>query len=229
MQGLKNKKGFTLIELLLVVIVMGLMLAVIVPRGQRATVEAKYSLVRQTCTELGSFGSNWIEQMMLAQDDNCNASRKDYLDTLVCQSTAVGTETSAWVAYDTNSNWNSTGTPIGVTGRTIGGSAAGTDIPPEVSVEEILDPAKLPRNPFNGTSIFNVNNYDDSNIIPGSIACAKATDSSTGGTFDYYAFVFLGTDSDKSAANPDNASFHAGQTATNLPGLRNGVFFAKTN
>ena len=234
MQDLKNEKGFTLIELLLVVIVMGLMLAVIVPRGQRATVEAKYSLVRQTCTELGSFGSNWIEQMMLAQDDNCNASRKDYLDTLVCRSATVGTETSAWIAFQTQSNWNNaggTGNYIPIIGRRVGGGT--TDIPPEVSVEEIIDPAKTPRNPFNGTNIFNANNYSATNVIPGAIACGTASDSSTGASFNYYAFVFMGTDSTTSNADPGAADMHAGMgtDAANmtLTELRNGVFFAKTN
>ena len=35
--NMRNEKGFTLIELLLVVMIIGFMLAVIVPRGLRAT------------------------------------------------------------------------------------------------------------------------------------------------------------------------------------------------
>jgi len=44
-----NQKGFTLIELLLVVVIIGILLSVIVPRAWRANIDAKYGLVRQNC------------------------------------------------------------------------------------------------------------------------------------------------------------------------------------
>ena len=49
---MRNEKGFTLIELLLVVMIIGFMLAIILPRGLRATTDAKYNLVRQNAAEL---------------------------------------------------------------------------------------------------------------------------------------------------------------------------------
>ena len=62
---MRNEKGFTLIELLLVVLVIGFMLAVIVPRGLRANTDAKYNLVRQNGSELASYANDWIEQQTL--------------------------------------------------------------------------------------------------------------------------------------------------------------------
>jgi len=75
---MKNEKGFTLIELLLVVLVIGLMLAVIVPRGMRANTDAKYNLVRQNSSELASHANEWIEQQILAQDETSTATRAAY-------------------------------------------------------------------------------------------------------------------------------------------------------
>jgi type II secretory pathway pseudopilin PulG len=222
-----------LIELLLVVLVIGFMLAVIVPRGLRANTDAKYNLVRQNATELAAYANDWIEQQILAQNENSVATRAEYLDTLV-----NGADGAQWVATDDTNNWNDqTGLTI-VTGRYMGDDGAGnpstTSIPPENSVEEIIEPAKIPRNPFNGGSVFiDVPNDPEeaSEIIPGAIACAVAPDLSTGGAFDYYAFVFLGTDSADTGAGPyaaETADFHAGQASgASLAGVREGVFFTK--
>ncbi len=103
------------------------------------------------------------------------------------------------------------------------------DSDPENSVEEIIEPAKIPRNPFNGGSIFLAGPNDPvtaAGVIPGALACATATDSSTGGIFDYYAFIFQGTDSTIGGA-ATAADFYAGQDDASLAGVREGVFFTK--
>lgn len=228
MKKTHGNKGFTLIELLLVVVVIGLMMAVIIPRGQRATTDSKYSLVRQNCTELAANGSQWMERMIEAQDESSAATRADYLVSL------SNGNTGEWIADSADSNWNKTAGIITVPGRDVGGT--GSDVNPEIAVENLIDPGKVPRNPFNGVSVFNAANYSDTAVIPGQIALGRIVDDSitdiTGGAtanglWFYYAFVFQGTDS-AVANTPDFAQYHAGMgTGITLPGLRNGVFFTR--
>jgi len=208
-----QNKGFTLIEILLVVVIIGLMLAVIVPRAWRANVDTKYNLVRQNCNELASFGMEWVEQQMQAQPEDYGTTLFDYLQTL--------SGTNAWVpsaAY----NWRQpslvshTGPPA-------------YSLTPQTAVVGIVPPDKRPRNPFNGVSYFeSPNNPATAGIVAGAIACGRVTETSG---WNYYAFMWQGADS---TATPwfDPGTFHGGQkrfavAGTRLEGLRNGVFFAR--
>ena len=212
---MKGEKGFTLIELLLVVMIIGLMLAVILPRGLRATTDAKYNLVRQNCAELAAYGNDWVEQQILAQDENSTATRTNYLFSLV--RVVGGPNNSAWIAASGRSNWNTSSAPniFRIAGRSMNGMIPGIGQFPDNSVEDIIEPAKMPRNPFNGGSVFLSSPMNLlTAVIPGAIACAVADDSSTGGTFDYYSFVFQGTDSTAFGPAPGtvamaNNGFHA--------------------
>lgn len=221
---MRNERGFTLIELLLVVMVIGFMLAIIVPRGMRANTDAKYNLVRQNASELASHANEWIEQQIIAQDENSTATRAAYLTTLV-ETAALGAQ---WVATDDANNWNKQTGLVNIVGRRMDGAGP---VAPENSVEEIIEPAKIPRNPFNGGSIFLAGPNDPENsasVIPGALACAYSDDDSTTGSFNYYAFVFQGTDS-TAGGIATTADYHAGQGVgiTNLAGVREGVFFTK--
>ena len=69
MRTFKTREGFTLIEILLVVVIIGIMLAVIVPRAWRANTDAKYNILRQHATEIGSYGIQWCEDQLRSQDD----------------------------------------------------------------------------------------------------------------------------------------------------------------
>lgn len=216
MKTLRENKGFTLIELLLVVVVIGLMLAVIVPRAWRANIDTKYGIVRQNCSEMASFASEWAESQLLAQDADINLTIKPYYDSL------TNTTTGAWIPDTTNSNWAGTGQTIS-TNRTIGGVMAST---PETSVRGVVPPEKALRNPFNGTDVFATANQPSGNVIPGAIAAGQAVDNSSGQSWTYYAFIFQGTESSTTALSSDT-SFHAGMGNSSLAGLRNGIFMAR--
>jgi prepilin-type N-terminal cleavage/methylation domain-containing protein len=222
----KKERGFTLIEILLVVTIIGIMLAVIVPRAWRANIDSKYGLVRQNCSELAAFGHEWAEEQLLAQSEQFSTATIDsYFITL----TGVGVyaTNAAWVANQTTSNWNKvgwTGNPIEITGRNM--TATGQNLAPEASVEDIVPPEKIPRNPFNNVSVFAVSNYPTGNVITGAIACGTIAEGTTPDQWHYYAFLFQGTDSSTVTTNTA-ASYHAGQDPATLAGLRNGIFFAR--
>lgn len=227
----KKEQGFTLIELLLVVVIIGILLSVIVPRAWRANIDSKYGMVRQNCSELASFGSLWAEQQIEASNEQLStASMFNYLRTLTWnsgQGSGAGDATQQWIARATgnHTHWPSRATSFGIDGRVQGDV---TDAPPENNVEDIVPVEKMPRNPFNGVSVFQQSNdpFAMGTPIPGSIACGWALDTAQAGNWAYFAFIFQGTDNTTMDA-ASATSYLAGQNPT-LAGLRNGIFFART-
>jgi prepilin-type N-terminal cleavage/methylation domain-containing protein len=226
---MNKEKGFTLIEILLVVVIIGIMLAVIVPRAWRANIDSKYGLIRQSCSELASFASLWAEQNIENQDENSTARAVDYYGSLAGNG-AVGnvsafTISDIWIADNVNSNWNNDGASayVAVAGRRMNGAASTS---PSMKVEQIVPPEKLQRNPFNGVSVFAVPNFPTATPVTGAIACGASVEAT--GQWIYFALLFQGTDS--TAYTPMTAAnvFHAGMS-TSLAGLRNGVFVARLN
>ena len=209
---LKTKKqaGFTLMEIMLVMVIIGVIMAVVLPRAFRASTDAKYQLLRQGCTELASWANEWAAREVETQPEAATTSTlDDYMETLAEQTTA-GTG-YRWIARaNASNNWQQ---PLmNVNNR---GGAGGTH--PHTSVMDIMPQGKVIKNPFNGLSVFSGANLPTgSNFIPGAIACSWFRETAAP-RYHYYALLFLGTDA---TALSD---FHAGQGLT-LDGLRAGIY-----
>lgn len=247
MKNYKNNQGFTLIELLLVVGIVAVILAVIVPMGLRARIDAKYGVVRQNCSELAGFASQWVEKAIQAQDEQTSlATIKDYYASLAVSTGPVAAPTTgnlagAWVAQQTGTtNWgvqaanppvSTAASRIGITGRDMN---TANNQPPEDTVEEIIPPDKVIRNPFTEVSVFRSPNdpATQGGAVTGAIALGGAAEAVAGGgaaanPWIYYAFGFQGTDSTTNNLVGDDTTFHAGIRLDSIAGLRNGIFLGR--
>jgi len=213
--------GFTLIEILLVVVIIGMMMAVIVPRAQRARVDAKYTIVRQNAGEIANWGMEWAKRNLESQEDVDTCNLKNYVNTL-CNLT------SGYTGDASNTNWPSLNGPaIDLTTSidTCRLPLPGSPNPLNNTVEDIMPSEKLPRNPFNGLSYFNTGNGVNTGPVPGALFLGDYTD--TNGDTHYY-LVYEGTGS--TAASEWHAGMGSGTTFTTVAefnSLRNGVFMAR--
>ena len=220
---MNRKKGFTLIEILLVVVIIGIMLAVIVPRAWRANVDTKYGLIRQNGAELGSFAMQWVEDCIQSQDPNYStAVTANYYASLSGAANGDPAAAQKWIADPTGNAWVSDPPPV-VLGRTFG--ETGTDTYPENPVKALVPPEKSMTNPFNGLNVFAPGSSPTVAGVPvtGAMACAMGTQETDG--WWYVALLFQGTDS-TTVGTTDTTTFFAGQDST-AQGLRNGIFVAR--
>lgn len=220
----RNRKGFTLIEILLVVVIMGIMLAVIVPRAYRANVDSKYNLVRQGASELAGYTRDWAEWCVYSQDERDGSTIKDYYDSLLTSPVPAseGTVTTRWVADTaTTNNFLFTGTNgQAVAGRTVGFSGSTT---PPGSVKSKIPIIKIPTNPFNGLNIFDPGNFPATlGVIPGALAMGGTVEKSDTAQAQYY-FVYQGTDSTTTGLDA-TTTFFTIMNLSDLQHMRHGVF-----
>ncbi len=216
---LYKENGFSLIEILLVVVIIGAVIAVILPRAFRARVETKYELLRQTGTELASWANEWAERELESQPAAATSELNDYIQTLA--------ETGGsfdWVAdTSNNSNWQQAFENVSNRG------GAGVSSPPNTSVLDIMPQNKALLNSFSGLSILQAANNPviAGSAITGAMACASMQD---GAGADYYAIIFQGTDSTNIAgantfyAGQDKYSDPASNNNERMQGLRNGIY-----
>ena len=219
-----KRSGFTLIEILLVIGMIGVMLAVILPRAFRARVDTEVNMVRQSAAELGRWGMTWAERNLEGQDETDYCRLNNYVYSLLgfTGDQTVGNNGNNWVGI--NENNNNSRTPYTHDAWDEGSFAdncRGTTSPDDdiaYAVEEIMSPERLPRNPFNGVSYFEPPN--DGAIQPGALCLIVYT---AAGIQNYY-FVFQGPASD--AVNEWAAGMGSGLNLSSAE-ARNGIFVAR--
>jgi prepilin-type N-terminal cleavage/methylation domain-containing protein len=199
---LKNNRGFSLLEILLVIGIAGLLFAVILPRAWRARSDASYTLIRQAAVELGSWGLEWAERNLAAQEETETCTLDDYLSTLVGYTGGKN--------GDTHNNWLGT-TSLPISGCRV--AALG------FTVADIMAQEKQVRNPFTGLAYFHAD-HDGSKTEPGLLYLAVLDNDG----YNNYSFVFTG------AEPTSTTDWYAGMgdgLPVSFAGLRNGIFVAR--
>ena len=162
--------GFTLIELLLVIVIMGVLLSVILPRALRAGNEAKFSHVRQYASEISSYVTQWAQGQTEAQQQNSTYSVPDFL-TFEVDPAIAGFESKPLVNHYT-------GDPV------------------YDRVESRIPGDNRQLNPFNEVSYFEPVNNDSAtpSLKPGLIYLVHTTDRVENRTDELFYLIFTGMD-----------------------------------
>jgi len=211
-QKTNNPVGFTLIEILMVAAIIGVMLAVIIPRAFRAQVDTKYSIVRQTAAELGQWGMTWAQRNLEAQSETVTCKLNNYAAKLVGYTGDPSAADNYWAIK--NAGVGNQGPDLGCPSGP--GARAG------MSAEAIMPEDKKPKNPFNGVDYFIAPN-DGSAVSAGVLYLVVVQDPPLSGPMNYY-FIYLGTDS--TSVTSWTAGMGSGVTPT-ISQARNGVFMAR--
>ncbi len=209
LNALNNKnRGFSLLEILLVMGIVGILFAVILPRAWRARSDASYTLIRQAAVELGSWGLEWSERNLAAQEEDDTCTLDDYVGTLVGY-TGGKDETPA------HNNWFGT-----VNDMTADCRKPDTANKVSFTVADILPQENQLRNPFTGL-VYLHSLQDGSKIEPGLLYLAVRAD---GDGYNNYSFVFTGAEATSAT------DWYAGMgdgLPVSFAGLRNGIFVAR--
>ena len=141
----RRQTGFTLLEILLVSVIVGALMAVIVPRAFRANQEAKFGQVRQAASEIASYMTQWAQIQAAAQTEGSPYTLKDIFSENLDPSIS------------------------GITNVPLINKYTGSDA--FDGVEKLVPPATRPKNPFNEASYFEAVNNDaviflDKNRMP---------------------------------------------------------------
>ena len=212
---MERMKGFTLIEVVLVTAIIGVLLAVVVPRAWRANVDAKYGTLRQMTVAIGGTAQEWAQGQLNTQPTASTAILHAYFDTLVG---SPGTDEGA-PGYVSDPGLNWTGAAVDVDGRK--NTPTGSDLPPTAVVRDLVAPDAALRNPFTGIELLRAEATAGNRMQQGALAAGWAENENG---MRYYALIWHSSET----IPPGNTDlrWYAGQGQT-LAGLRNGVMFAQ--
>lgn len=166
-----NHKGFTLIEIMLVLVLIGVILAVVLPRAHRANNDARYNLIRQYGSEIAGFILQWSQTNVQSQRESSAFTVIDFL-TRAADPSVVGFPSAPLVSHYTGS-------------------------PAFDGVEHIVSTYQPPANPFNGISYFNAVNDDTANVPSkkaGLLYLASNVDPSGSRTYRNFYLLFTAAD-----------------------------------
>lgn len=235
-RSFSTKGGFSLIELLLVVLIIGLLLAFIIPKLITLRIEARHEMVRQSCSELSGTVQQWVQKSMMAQDDQRSiATLADYVSSLANREppdrfTSPVERTGQWIGtIQRPNNWNNNhidhdmgNQRVSIPGRWIGKKR---NVPPESVVEDIIPGEKVMVNPFTAKNIFRSDNDPIYNklAVPGAIAfCSVISPDHTLS----FGLCFQGQDSTTVEWDRES-TFHGRQNLLSLQGLEYCTLFAQ--
>ena len=200
-----RRKGFSMMEIVLVVVIIGVMLLIIVPRAARVREDAKFNSVRQEAAELAKWGNIWAERAVETQDSTVYCTKINFVNTLWTAS-----ETTGYTADGTNTNWTA---PSGSQPSQVATCSSSTNFRPRNTVQEIMPTEQTLRNPFTGINYFEAQNNGN---VAGAIMLYGAASTKDPGYWEYY-LIFRGK----------TGSWFGSMNTDLGDGLRNGVFFAR--
>ncbi len=198
-------QGFTLLEIILVLGIIIVLMAVIIPQAMRINTSSKYALVEQAAAEIGKWGMEWGTRNLENQGSADTCVLNDYITTL----------SNNYVGNQNNGNWVNVNNVV----------ACRTSSPVQFSVAAMIDPARQPRNPFNGLSYFATNGANGGNTLTaGLLYLARFDNNATVPPTHEYYFVYTGTDSQALG------QWHAGMgvgTPPSINNMKNGIHMAR--
>ena len=197
-KGLSSKKGFTLIELLLVLTIIGLALALIVPRAMRAQTDSKYSQVRQYGSEIASNIIVWAQSQAKAQRPETSFTLKDFLMEDITAADGAGLTSAKLVGKYTGN-------------------------PDYLAVASLSPQEAPPQNPFNATSYYSKAN--DDTVVPshkaGLLYLASRPDPVQSEYLNCYMLFTA------SAPGPDGNYWYGNMDDQDDDKIRRGIFVAR--
>jgi len=194
---LGNRAAFTLVELLLVVTIIGITIALIIPRAGRAKIESQFSMVRQNCNEISIKIVTYAEELAAIQRPRTSFTIKDILYGDIAENDETSFKSKKLVdKYTGNPDFH--------------------------VISKLFSEENALKNPFNGANHFSHVN-DDISIPSRKTGLIYFISGKSPGSSDYLDFYLLITD----VVGQGKAGKWYGNMDMTPETMRHGVFVAK--